>query len=198
MKQTNALLIFIKNPELGKAKTRLAATVGDERALAIYMELLKHTRKIAEETTADRLLFYSKFIDTKDEWVADKFQKQLQIKGGLGEKMQAAFQFALQKYDKAVIMGSDCASLTPEIVAEAFQKLDEVPYVVGPAKDGGYYLLGMRQFSPSLFENIAWSTEEVLPTTLARIEALNESYHLLPELSDIDYEEDWLKYGWEF
>ncbi len=198
MKQTNALLIFIKNPELGKAKTRLAATVGDEHALAIYMELLRHTREIARATDANRLLFYSQFVDDTDDWKNEDFQKYVQAKGDLGHKMQAAFEFALMEHDKAVIIGSDCASLTPEIVAEAFQKLDEFPFVIGPATDGGYYLLGMRKFSPSLFEHIAWSTEAVLPTTLARIEALNADYHLLTELSDIDYEEDWIRYGWEF
>ncbi len=69
--------------------------------------------------------------------------------------------------------------------------------MVGPALDGGYYLLGMQQFSPSLFEDIPWSTDAVLATTLARIRDLEQSYFLLPELSDIDYEEDWEKYGWE-
>ncbi|MEM9991254.1 MAG: TIGR04282 family arsenosugar biosynthesis glycosyltransferase [Bacteroidota bacterium] len=198
MKQENALLIFIKNPELGKAKTRLAATVGDERALAIYKELLRHTRHIAEATEATRLLFYSKFINDEDDWQGRHFQKHLQADGDLGKKMQTAFELALGQHQKAVIIGSDCASLNAEIVAQAFQKLEEVPFVIGPATDGGYYLLGMHQFTPSLFENIPWSTSQVLPKTIQKIAALQQDYFLLPTLSDIDYETDWNQHGWHF
>jgi rSAM/selenodomain-associated transferase 1 len=191
-----ALIIFIKNPELGKVKTRLAETVGDEKALIIYLELLKHTQQIACEVAANRLLFYSKFIDTNDNWNNQAFQKQLQNGSSLGERMQAAFEQALLKYKKAVIIGSDCASLTPSIIEEAFQALDTHDFVVGPAEDGGYYLLGMKQVEPTLFQKMEWSTDQVLPETLKRIEAKQASYTLLPTLSDIDYWEDWVKHGW--
>lgn len=193
----NHLLIFIKNPIKGKAKTRLAATVGDDEALRIYLELLKHTRHIATEVDAHRNLFYSHFIDNSDEWDNSDFDKQIQIEGDLGEKMAVGFRAAFEKgATKAVIVGSDCASLTKEIVDAAFAKLETHDFVIGPAEDGGYYLIGMTVFTPEIFQNITWSTEQVLPQTIEIITNKNKSYAFLPTLSDIDYEEDWLKYGW--
>jgi rSAM/selenodomain-associated transferase 1 len=193
----NHLLIFIKNPIKGKAKTRLAATVGDDEALRIYLELLKHTRNIATEIDGHRILFYSHFIDKNDEWNHLDFDKQLQIEGNLGKKMAAGFQAAFEKgATKAVIVGSDCASLTKEIIDSAFAKLETNDFVIGPAADGGYYLIGMKVFTPEIFQNITWSTEQVFPQTINLIMNENKKYALLPTLSDIDYEEDWAKYGW--
>ena len=190
------LIIFVKNPELGKVKTRIAKTAGNERALQIYIELMKHTRKIALATDASRLLFYSQEINRADDWSNEDFQKHLQVETDLGGRMSAAFAEAFKSHDKVVIIGSDCASLTPKIVQEAFDALDKNDFVVGPTFDGGYYLLGMRNFQPSVFENVEWSTESVFPTTIERINALDASYHLTERLSDIDFEEDWEKYGW--
>ena len=196
-KTKNALIVFIKNPELGKVKTRLAKTVGDEKALAIYIALMEHTRLIAEALPVERYLFYSPEIKEDDNWHVDKFKKTLQIEADLGAKMATAFHTVFKENEKVVIIGSDCASLTPEIVQEAFDRLDNYPFVIGPAMDGGYYLLGMNQFSPEVFRDIVWSTDAVFPTTVERIEGMNQTYFLLPVLSDIDYEEDWVKYGWE-
>ena len=191
------LLIFIKNPIKGKAKTRLAATVGDDEALRIYKELLRHTRETATDIDANRYLSYSFFIDENDEWSNELFQKSLQISGNLGLKMKTAFEDAFAKGNqKVVAIGSDCASLTTEIVKEAFDKLETHDFVIGPADDGGYYLLGMRTFAPTVFDDVVWSTEQVLPKTIENIQHLNKTYDLLPTLSDIDYEEDWKKYGW--
>jgi rSAM/selenodomain-associated transferase 1 len=193
-----ALIIFIKNPELGKVKTRLAETVGDEKALEIYKALLKHTKDIALQLNADRMLYYSEDVpEEEDMWSDDDFQKYIQYGEVLGERMYYAFEDALAVHDKAIIIGSDCASLTPEIVAEAFDALDRFNFVVGPATDGGYYLLGMKKLQIEMFQQMPWSTDQVLPETLARINALGKTVYKLPELSDIDYEEDWKKYGWE-
>lgn len=193
----NALIIFVKNPELGHVKTRIAKTAGDKRALQIYIELMKHTRKIALAVETSRLLFYSQEINRADDWSNEDFQKHLQVETDLGGRMSAAFAEGFKTHDKVVIIGSDCASLTPEIVQEAFEALDTNDFVVGPTFDGGYYLLGMRSFQPSVFENVEWSTESVFPTTIERINALDATYHLTERLSDIDFEEDWEKYGWE-
>ncbi len=193
----NALIVFIKNPELGKVKTRLAKTVGDERALVIYKALMGHTRDIALAVSTDRLLFYSQEIHPNDQWSTTHFKKYLQATGDLGTKMKTAFQQAFQDHQKVVIIGSDCASLTPAIVKVAFQQLDKHAFVIGPALDGGYYLLGMNQYAPSVFDGIEWSTDSVLNDTKQRIKSLGLDYVLLPALSDIDYEEDWVKYGWD-
>lgn len=191
-----ALIIFIKNPTLGKAKTRIAQTVGDEKALQVYKELLNHTRQLAGSVEVNRLLYYSEFIDEQDEWSATDFDKRLQPSGDLGVRMANAFSEAFETNEKVIIIGSDCASLTKEIVNAAFKALDVNDFVIGPAKDGGYYLLGMKAFAPSVFENMEWSTEYVFKQTIARMDALNKTYALMPTLSDIDYWEDWLKYGW--
>ena len=193
----NALIVFIKNPELGKVKTRLAKTVGNEKALAIYKALMGHTREIALAVSTDRLLFYSQEIHPNDKWSTDDFKKHLQATGDLGTKMKTAFQQAFQDHQKVVIIGSDCASLTPAIVEVAFRQLEEHSFVIGPALDGGYYLLGMNQYAPSVFDDIAWSTASVLKDTKQRVKDLGLDYVLLPALSDIDYEEDWDKYGWD-
>lgn len=192
-----ALIIFIKNPEKGKVKTRLASTVGDDQALKIYKALMGHTRNLASQTEAVRYLFYSQFINSKDDWSEDQFVKNLQIDGDLGTKMATAFQTVLSKHSKAIIIGSDCASLSKEIIQTAIQALDDHDFVIGPALDGGYYLLGMGQFEARLFDDIPWSTERVAQITQERIKGLGKSYFLLPALSDIDYEEDWNKYGWD-
>ena len=192
----NALIIFIKNIEKGKVKTRLAATVGDEKALKIYQALLEHTRKVASNANADRYLFYSSHLE-KDDWSELDFQKRIQSGNDLGIRMANAFEEIFKKHKKAVIIGSDCASLTSEILNQAFELLTKNDFVIGPAQDGGYYLLGMSQFMPSVFENIEWSTGSVFEKTIENIGLLDKNYALLPELSDIDYEEDWVKYGWE-
>lgn len=192
------LLIFIKNPELGKAKTRLAQSVGPERALEIYQALLGHTRQLAQAVDAQRMLFYSAFVDQQDQWPNSDFAKYLQASGGLGERMSAAFAQAFAETDGPVlIIGSDCAQLTPAIVQQGINALETHDFVIGPAEDGGYYLLGMKAFHPEVFQDIAWSTEEVLPQTLEIIKTKDWSHSLLPVLSDIDYEEDWEKHGWD-
>ncbi len=193
----DALLVFIKNPEAGKVKTRLARSVGAESALAIYRALLTHTRQTALTLPVRRLLFYSSFVDQQDDWPADHFEKHLQQGYDLGARMDQAFRLALANASRAVLIGSDCASLTPAIIRQAFSRLRSYDYVLGPALDGGYYLIGMRRPSPTLFTGIRWSTSTVLQETLTKIEKLGKRYFLLPALSDIDTLEDWQEYGWK-
>ena len=193
----DALIVFIKNPEKGKVKTRLAADVGDERALQIYRALLTHTRQVALALPVARHLFYGQYIADDDGWDPTDFAKHLQIEGDLGARMEAAFAKTLDRHPKAIIIGSDCASLTPGIVQRAFQVLDQAEVVIGPAMDGGYYLLGMKKLIPELFRDMIWSTEDVFRETLRRLEQNDYAYGLVDELSDIDYAADWEKFGWE-
>ncbi len=190
-----ALLIFIRNPELGKVKTRLAKDLGDHEALRIYNTLLAHTRSVSLAVDADRYLFYSNFIDDRDDWSADAFIKNLQAEGDLGDKMLQAFALALQTHDGAIIVGSDCPGLNEDILQSALDQLKLSDFVLGPAIDGGYYLLGMKRLTPQLLLDMTWSTEDVLAETIRRITKLGSTYSLLPTLSDIDYAEDWEKYG---
>jgi len=192
-KMKNSLLIFIRNPELGKVKTRLARTLGDPEALRIYHVLLEKTRHAAMDCDADRLLFYSDFVDAQDLWPASFFQKKVQHSGDLGARMESAFQVAFQSgADKAVIIGSDCPELTGAVLQQAFDLLDDADFVLGPVPDGGYYLLGMKMLEPSVFYGIEWSTETVREITLEKIQVAGKTFALLPMLSDVDTEADWL------
>ncbi|MCC9137852.1 TIGR04282 family arsenosugar biosynthesis glycosyltransferase [Pontibacter silvestris] len=191
MKQPELLILFVRNPELGKVKTRLAASVGPIAALNIYVRLLKHTLLATQHLTAEKVVYYSDKVETDDLWPDEKYQKKLQPTGDLGDKMSAAFAAAFAEgYSSVVIIGSDCQQLTQKIVELAFRKLQEHDVVIGPALDGGYYLLGMRHYYPKLFRDKRWSSAHVFPDTVQDVEELNLSYALLPLLSDLDYIED--------
>ncbi|MCB9279833.1 MAG: TIGR04282 family arsenosugar biosynthesis glycosyltransferase [Lewinellaceae bacterium] len=190
----NALIIFIRNPEPGKVKTRLAAAVGDERALAIYRELLDLTRRAALGSEAEKYLWYSHFVDKADGWPESDFRKMLQQGEDLGDRMAYAFETALADHDKAVIIGSDCPYLSPVLLDEAFELLDDSDFVIGPATDGGYYLLGMNRFAPEVFQGIEWSTDTVFRETVARIRQSGADYEVLPLLSDVDEIGDWERF----
>lgn len=188
-----ALIIFTRNPELGKCKTRLAKTVGDEVALEIYKHLLQHTANISKDIKADRYVFYSEIIRKEDLWDSAFFRKKLQKGNHLGMRMQNAFTELLEmSYEKVAIIGSDLLDLDAELVNDAYALLDFNDVVIGPAIDGGYYLLAMKNLHPSLFEHKEWGTETVLNDTL--IDLQNSKVHLLKELNDIDTFEDMQHY----
>ena len=195
MINTRVLILFIRNPELGKVKTRLARNLGDAEALRIYKFLLDKTRAASMEVSAKRHLFYSNFIDEQDLWPNEHFHKRLQATGDLGKRMEAAFEQVFQEgAEKVIIIGSDCPELNGAILEQAFAALEQHDFVLGPTPDGGYYLLGMNHFEPSVFREIEWSTETVREKTLKRIHDLDKSVFLLPELNDIDVAEDWEGY----
>lgn len=191
MNSESLLMVFIKNPTLGNVKTRLAKTIGDEKALQIYFILLDHTQKVAKRVKANKAVFYSDFINNNDEWKKNGFIQLLQKGDDLGIKMTNAFSKAFNMgYKKVTIIGSDCLELNENIIENAFKLLDEHEVVMGPARDGGYYLLGMRNFYPTLFINKTWSKENVLLDTLLDLSNLDLSFKLLPTLSDVDEEKD--------
>lgn len=184
-------MVFAKNPELGKVKTRLAETIGHEKALAVYLKLLEHTYAIADKIFADKAVFYSDRVEEFDILDYYKFPKFLQRGKDLGERMDRAFGEAFaQGYEKVVVIGSDCYELTSEIIADAFELLSDHNVVLGPAKDGGYYLLGMDRHYSHLFRDKKWSTSDVLLDTILDIKKMKRSYTLLPTLSDVDEEKD--------
>lgn len=194
---TAGIIIFIRNPELGKVKTRLATSVGDDKALHIYVELLRHTREVCSEVVCNRYLYYSDTINHTDDWSDALFIKRLQSSGDLGVKMQSAFEEVLNETDKVIIIGSDSPQISPDHINGAYEALDNHDVVIGPTYDGGYYLLGMKKMHKSLFQDIAWSTESVFDQTVAKFNKESLSYKVLDQLADIDYAEDWKKWGWE-
>lgn len=191
-----ALIIMIKNPVLGKAKTRIAVTTGDEEALRIYKLLLDYTRKVTESTSVDRYLYYSDYIED-DAWSSEVFNKRVQASGDLGNRLRDAFSTLSEDYDKMIVIGSDCASITPEHIMTAADALDSSDMVLGPVHDGGYYLLGMNGYHPELISDIEWSTDAVSAQTLSKAESKNLSTGIIETLHDIDYHEDWLAHGLE-
>lgn len=196
-KAERALIIFVRNPEKGKVKTRLAKTLGEDQALAIYKALLAKTRAVAEGVDALRLLFYSVQVRDNDGWPDSKFEKRQQQGNDLGERMAHAFEVALQRAESAIIVGSDIAQIDTSIIEQGFAALSRHDYAIGPALDGGYYLLGMKRHSPELFRDMEWSTDQVAKITQERILEGGGTIGYAPTLSDIDYAEDWDKYGWE-
>jgi uncharacterized protein len=187
----NQLIIFVRNPEIGKVKTRLAATIGDEKALAIYFQLIAHTRSISEAVQVDKALYYSNFIDREDFWDNHVFDKKLQRGNDLGDRMSNAFNEAFNNgYQSVCIIGTDCWELNQPLLDAAFQALKKYEVVIGPARDGGYYLLGMKSLHESLFKNKVWSTDAVFRDTIRDINALKLSCFTLPELNDVDEEKD--------
>lgn len=191
MSSEKLILIFVRNVQIGKVKTRLAKTIGDDKALIIYIHLLNKTADIVVETNAHKAVFYSEYIEEADEFMVPMFQKYLQNGNDLGDKMKNAFIKAFSRgYQKVVIIGSDCYDLSTEILNNAFEKLNSSDVVLGPATDGGYYLLGMKQLHKSFFTNKEWSTNNVLVDTLIDIKNEKLTYALLPTLNDIDTEED--------
>lgn len=189
----NKLIVFVKNPQAGKVKTRLAKDIGNSEALNIYGLLVKYTKDLVKKLPVKKEVSYSDEIITDDEWENELFSKSKQEGEGLGARMKNAFRTGLedQKFEKVILIGSDCAELTPEILEEAFMVLNKTDVVIGPALDGGYYLIGMSKFIPALFDGINWSTSQVLDQTIQRIRDNKVSFKKLSMLSDVDELEDW-------
>ncbi|MEQ8218183.1 MAG: TIGR04282 family arsenosugar biosynthesis glycosyltransferase [Arenibacter sp.] len=183
------LIIFTRNPELGKCKSRLAATVGDEIALDIYKFLLNHTKNLTQGLNIGKWVYYSDDIWENDIWDKFVYEKKIQSGNDLGERMSNAFIDGFNAgYEKIIIIGSDMYDLNENDLLEAFHFLSQHDYVIGPAIDGGYYLLGMKVLSPALFKDKTWGTDTVLKDTLQDLK--NKNYSLLSPKNDIDYYED--------
>ncbi|MGY8913716.1 MAG: TIGR04282 family arsenosugar biosynthesis glycosyltransferase [Flavobacteriales bacterium] len=185
----NLLLIFTRNPELGKCKTRLAAKVGDHTALEIYTFLLDHTHNITKGVSATKEVHYSEKIWENDIWENTHYYKKTQQGKDLGDRMLNAFHDGFEAgYKNIIIIGSDMYDLSSEDLNNAFEQLNKSDFVIGPAEDGGYYLLGMSKITASLFKNKAWGTPTVLKDTLNDLK--NESVRLLKIKNDVDLYED--------
>lgn len=198
MNDKNLLLIFVKNPEKGSVKTRLAETVGDEKACQTYRKLLDYTIEVAGQVKAKKQIWYSSFIDDSDGLGGAGFEKKLQQGSNLGERMAGAFKQGVEEgFKKILIIGSDCPGISAEIIENGFDRLNQYDVVIGPSEDGGYYLIGSKEFIPQIFIKIPWSTENVFPETIRILQNKSLSYSQLPALNDIDTEEDLKKSDFE-
>lgn len=181
----NLVMVFTRNPELGKVKTRLAKTIGEQSALNIYNFLLNHTETVIRNIDCDKAIYYSVKVRDNDIWDPSLYSKHLQQGKDLGKRMYYAFLDAFSEgYKKVVIVGSDLYDLQPKHIENAFRKLDSYEVVIGPAEDGGYYLLGMKTIHSQVFTTKEWGTSTVFENTINDLQ--NESVFLLEELNDID------------
>jgi uncharacterized protein len=178
------LLVLAKRPSLGKAKTRLASSLGNENALEIYKLLLNRTVQLA-----DNVSFKSFFCLSGEESfiLPSQFTVFEQCKGDLGLRMEKAFEHVFKNTNGPVVMiGSDCHDLKEEHLIAAFEALENHDYVFGPSEDGGYYLIGMNAFRTETLREMPWSTEILLKVTLSKVKSQSLSFKLLDVLNDID------------
>lgn len=184
--EKKTLIIFVKVPAAGEVKTRLARDVGNEQALRIYKQLIGLTFAAAEQSEAEVFVFWNREPNPGMS-VPDSFHGRLQQGITLGERMQNAFREILsESYGQVCIIGSDCPQLTASHINDAFRYLNATDIVIGPARDGGYYLLGMKQDHTWVFGLEKWSHDEVFEQTMELIAASRLSYGQLEQLSDLD------------
>jgi len=184
--KTTAIIIFIKNPDLGRVKKRLAKTLGDEKALEVYKEMLDHTQNMTKALSVDKYLFYDRVKDTRDNWPNDIYNKEVQTSPYMSTRISNAFKKIFNKgYRHVVIIGSDCLELDERIIRLAFRQLEHFDTVVGPTKDGGFYLFGMNAFYADLFKVQSWGTPALASDIFKVIHNLRKTCFMLSELSGV-------------
>lgn len=190
----NNLILFLKYPEKGKVKTRLAKDIGNEKALLIYKKLVSKILNQIDSNNYNISIYY--FPENKKnevkKWINLPNIKYLPQSGDdLGARMLNAFKDSISlKYIKTVIIGTDCLEINDNIISKSFYLLDDSNLVLGPATDGGYYLIGLKAVVETIFQDIHWSTEKVLKQTINKAKEIKLSYKFLDFLSDIDTLED--------
>ncbi len=189
MTNRRALIVFVKNAKLGHAKTRLAASIGDQAAFDVYLHLMKITERATQAVQDTDLLIYFSSELSNDWWSNESCF--VQTGNDLGERMQNAFEDAFKMgYDQVIGVGSDLPDLNEHVIHQAFDELNEHDAVFGPSDDGGYYLIGMCKLQRSFFEDKSWSTESLMDETRAAMDADELEWAELPILNDIDTIED--------
>lgn len=193
---SDRLIIFTRYPEPGKAKTRLIPALGAEAAAELHRQMTEQTLAQVKRLQQSRSLTVEIWFAGGDRaqmqtWLGADLIYQAQPEGDLGDRMAQAFQTAFYSGVKAaIIIGTDCPELTDVLLTEAFQALQQTDLVLGPATDGGYYLIGLRRMVPELFKTIAWSTDRVFQQTVDIASRLNLSLTTLPTLTDVDRPDD--------
>ena len=190
-------MVFVKAPRVGQVKTRLARAIGPEAACAAY-ERMAETLLANVSGLRNVVLRFTPDDAEKEitRWMQPSWVLQSQGAGDLGDRMNAAFQDAFSQGAKRVVLiGSDCPVVTPNDINEAWDALGSFDVVLGPAVDGGYWLIGLRAVQQHLFEGIKWSSPEVFEATLRRTKELGLKVQLLRTLADVDTEQDWKRFS---
>ena len=181
-------MVFIKDSSKYPVKTRLKTSIGKNKSIWVYNQILKKTALVLKNIKTDIAVFHYNSIISKNPFKNFSKWNKIQIGKNLGEKISNAFNWGFEKgYKKIIIIGSDLWDLNEEIINKSFLELNKNKVVIGPSIDGGYYLLGLNKKMPKIFEGIKWGTQSVLAETLKLLE--HEPY-ILPELNDIDTFED--------
>jgi glycosyltransferase A (GT-A) superfamily protein (DUF2064 family) len=212
------LAILARKAELGKGKTRLAKGIGVPQAFEAYKHLIAVTASVTKASQLPCTVIFDPEVGDTDVWPSEYFDYSLQVQStNLGDRIAAGLEGVLAKVSPsgvdsrasthalsgnahgtdrqgALIMGTDCPTLTPAILQEAAKALETKDAVLGPSFDGGFYLLGVRKVEPTLFDGVEWSTERVADQMIAAFERLGYDYQLSPKLADIDEKEDWEHY----
>lgn len=190
------LIIFSRYPEAGRSKTRLIPALGASGAARLHEDMTRHTLTTAVELARNYPVRVEVHFAGGDEGLMRQvfggdFPYLPQVAGDLGKKMRTALQGALkQGLNRAVVIGTDCPDLTASRLRQAFEALETRELVLGPAPDGGYYLIGCRRVWPELFADIPWGTEQVWSRTLAAARGAGLSPYVLEPLPDVDRPED--------
>ena len=189
------ILVFVKYPEPGRVKTRLAAKVGDAVAVELYRAFVEDILSMCRSTAHPLMVMVSEVDDVQKtrSWLGDGHDYGVQEGGDLGERMVNAFRRVFERgCRQALLIGSDIPGLPKEILQEGFEALNSGDAVIGPARDGGYYLIGFRSegFRPGVFEGVEWSTDSVFSRTCGLFAANRLGYLVLPEWDDVDTVDD--------
>ena len=193
-KKKQALLVFVKLPVAGRVKTRLQPTLSPALAASLYRATVDDVFTALERP--GRWGLFAFFSPTEQErafreWLPGSTRLVPQSGTGLGERLANAFEWShAQGYSRTIIVGTDMPTLGSDVLSDAFDALERADVVLGPSTDGGYYLVGWKEPRPELFEDVSWSTPEVLEQTIARIDDTGATYDLLPERTDIDTWQD--------
>ncbi len=194
MKHRQLLIVFAKNIILGKVKTRLAKTQGDTFAFNVYKRLVDITERESLRVKGTDVHVYFSDVIIQGKWPNQ--QKFVQEGESLGDRMKHAFQQGFDMgYDRIIGVGADLPDLSAEVMQEGLAALEANDSVFGPSEDGGYYLIGMREMIPQIFENKPWSTDGLLELTMTELHSLGHSCAQLRILNDVDTIED-LKASW--
>lgn len=196
MSEADRLIVFSRFPEPGRSKTRLIPALGAVGAAELHRRMAQHTLKwterLVEARPVDvRVRFTGAAESTMAECFGSQFHYEPQGNGDLGQRLEGAFRESFQAgRQRVVAVGTDCPSLSEEIVRQAFGHLRDHDLVIGPATDGGYYLIGLSLHSESLFQDISWGSDQVLQQTLSAALQAELSIAVLPTLADVDRPED--------
>ena len=182
------VIVFVKNIKLGKVKTRLAKTIGNQGASEVYNELIQVTEKATENLSVDKRIYFS---DAVVETIWKNDYKTVQHGVDLGERMKNAFKKGFEDgYEHIVLIGSDLPDITANHINQGLEALKQNQMTFGPAEDGGYYLIGLSKMHNFVFDNKPWSETNLLEETLSELKENGVTFTTLDILNDIDTYED--------